>query len=48
MGKESKIISQCVDANVTSAISTVLTGTNAKQTLKAADTIAKEFGASVL
>lgn len=46
MGKESKIISQCVDASVTTAISTVLTGTNAKQTLKAADTIAKEFGAS--
>ena len=46
MGKESIIISQCIDASVTTAISTVLTGTNAKQTLKAADTIAKEFGAS--
>lgn len=46
MGKESKIISQCVDSSVTNAISNMLTGSNAKQTAKAADVIAKEFGAS--
>lgn len=46
MEKDSNFIKEFVDESVTTAISTILTSTNSKQLKKAADIVAKEFGAS--